>query len=162
MSFNIRTLQARQPLARLAGVAVILAASAASVAAAPLTANPDPADHAYSQKSAQEKRESVEDRIATLHSSLMITLDEEQDWAAVAQVMRANEATMEALVAKERARPARTLTAVQDMRTYETFTAAHVTGLASLISSFEVLYAAMPAPQQAVADQVFQNFGHKA
>jgi hypothetical protein len=160
MSLNIRTPGATRSLGRVLGAAAVLAA--------PLAANADTTHHAYSAHhawrhgTAEQKRETVEARIASLHSSLMITLDEEQDWAAVAQVMRANEATMEALVAKENARPPHSQTAVQDMRTYETFTAAHVTGLATLISSFEVLYAAMPAPQQAVADKVFQNFGHRA
>ncbi len=134
----------------------------ASVSALPLAANAVVAHHAYRHATAEHKLETVEARIASLHASLMITPDEEQDWSAVAQVMRTNAAAMQTMVMQNKIVPPQTRTAVQDMRTYETFTQAHVEGLKNLIASFEVLYAAMPAPQQAVADKVFQSFGHRA
>jgi len=159
MPLNIQTPRARWPLARLLGAAVVLAAS---VSALPLAANAAPTHHRYHHHAAELRRETVEARIASLHTSLMITLDEEANWDAVAQVMRTNATAMQARVDEEKMRPPHSRTAVQDMRTYEAFTQAHVDGLKTLIASFETLYASMPAPQQAVADRVFQSFGHRA
>ncbi len=158
MSFKNTTMEKRRPLGRVVGAAVILAATVATL---PLAANAVPVHHGYRHHTAEQKRETVEARIASLHTQLMITSDEEADWGAVAQVIRANEAVMQARVAQEKARPPHSRTAVEDMQTYEAFTQAHVENLKSLISSFEVLYAAMPAPQQAVADRVFRTLGHK-
>jgi hypothetical protein len=145
--------------ARLGGGAVLLGVACLAL---PLSAAGVPTHQYRHHVTAAAARETIDARIAHLHASLMITPGEEQNWASVAQVMRANEASMQTLVAQERTRPANSLTAVQDLRAYETFSQAHVNGLKSLISSFEVLYAGMPASQQAVADQVFQKFGHKA
>ncbi len=149
----------QKTVAALSGVAGILAAASMAL---PLTATASPIHHYRHYSNAAVARETVESRIVHLHTALMITPDEEQNWVAVATVMRANEATMQTLVDQERARPVHTLTAVEDLQAYETFNQAHVSGLKSLIASFQVLYSAMPAPQQAVADHVFQTFGHKA
>ncbi len=107
-------------------------------------------------------RETVEARISSLHTRLGITLDEEAKWAAVAQVMRDNEADMQRMIAERHSAAPHDVTAVEDLKTYEHFTQAHVNGLKNLISSFEVLYSAMPASQQAVADRVFVHFGNRA
>jgi hypothetical protein len=159
MSFTIPAPGPVRPFAGLAGAAIFLVAS---VSALPLGANAVTPHHGHRHTTVQQKRETVEARIASLHASLMITPDEEQDWTAVAQVMRTNEAATQTRVEQEKAGPPHGRTAVQDLRTYEAFTQAHVDGLKTLISSFEVLYAAMPAPQQAVADRVFRTFGHRA
>ena len=104
------------------------------------------------------KRETVEQRVAMLHASLKITPAEEAQWTPVAQAMRDNEATMQKLMAETTAKP-HPLSAVEDLRTYERFTQAHVSGLKTLISSFETLYQAMPQSQKALADQVFHKYG---
>jgi hypothetical protein len=104
--------------------------------------------------------ETVEQRIAMMHTSLKITPGEEADWTPVAQAMRDNESSMQTLMAETTAKP-HPFSAVEDLRTYERFTQAHVTGLKNLISSFETLYAAMPDDQKALADQVFQKFGSR-
>jgi hypothetical protein len=111
-------------------------------------------------RTAAQARETVEDRITSLHSRLGITPAEEPSWAAVAQVMRGNEADMQKLISERRNEASQPLTAVEDLKTYERFTQAHVNGLKNLISSFEALYASMPPAQQATADHVFQSFGH--
>ncbi len=149
----------RKTVGRLRGAAASLGVACLAL---PLSAAAAPTHYHHHSATIAVTRETVEARIAHLHASLMITLDEEQDWGAVAKVMRANEATMQALVDQERARPVHTLTAVQDLQTYESFSQAHVSGLEDLIASFKVLYDTMPAPQQALADHVFQKFGHKA
>jgi len=148
----------RRTATRFASVASLIAAAvlAGPISVAAATYH----HHAMAHRSAAQARETVENRISTLHAELNITSGEEAKWAAVAQVMRGNEADMEKLVAERRAAAPEGLTAVEDLKTYERFNQAHVDGLKNLISSFETLYGAMPAAQQAVADRVFYEFGH--
>jgi hypothetical protein len=105
--------------------------------------------------------ETVEMRITELHTQLKITPDEEADWAPVAQAMRDNELRMQAMISTRKAEPVHDVNAVEDLRTYERFNQAHVDGLKGLISSFEVLYKAMPDDQKHLADDVFRKFGHR-
>ena len=60
---------------------------------------------------------SVEERIKTLHTALMITPEQEELWNKVAQVMRDNSKTMEALIGARSAK-AGTMTAVDDFKSY--------------------------------------------
>jgi hypothetical protein len=99
------------------------------------------------------RRESLDQRIASLHAALKITPAEEADWAKVADVMRRNDSEMQKLVADRQAH------VPYDLRTYQTFTQAHVDGLKDLIASFETLYTAMPADQKSIADHVFAKYG---
>jgi len=105
------------------------------------------------------KGETVEQRIATLHTALKITSGEEPRWNAVAQAMRENAAAIDKLVAEARAMPPQNRTAVEDLTIYQKFAQAHVDGLQNLISSFEALYNAMPDAQKKIADDVFRNSG---
>jgi len=107
------------------------------------------------------KSETVDDRIADLHRSLQITADEEANWAGVAQVMRDNDKALQTLVAARTAETRQKVSAVEDLKMYEKFAQAHTDGLKNLIVAFETLYAAMPDPQKAVADGVFQAAGQK-
>ena len=68
---------------------------------------------------------------------------------------------MQKLVAERTTTPPQTLTAVQDLKSYEKFTQAHADGLKNLIASFEGLYTSMTDEQKKNADEVFQNFGRK-
>jgi protein CpxP len=105
-----------------------------------------------------DKGETVEQRISHLHASLKITPAEEPAWTAVAQAMRDNSVTMEKLIAKRTpASPA--MTAVDDLKTYQAFTQAHVDNLKTLIPAFQTLYDSMPDAQKKEADQVFAKFG---
>jgi hypothetical protein len=105
-------------------------------------------------------RETVEQRIASLHASLGITAGEEADWNGVTKAMRENAVVMEKLIAEKSAKDPASMTAVDDLMTYEKFARAHVEGLKSLTASFTTLYQTMPDAQKKVADGVFQNFGH--
>jgi hypothetical protein len=107
-------------------------------------------------------RETVEQRINSLHASLQITPSEETSWSGVAKAMRGNAATMDKLVAEKSSKSPAGMTAVEDLQTYEKFARAHVEGLKTLTSSFETLYKSMPDVQRKNADQVFQTFGHGA
>lgn len=141
-----------RPLAVAALVGLSLCAN--SPAAAADAAAPQKTTH-------QMKSESVEDRIADLHKSLKITVEEESNWAGVAKAMRDNDAALKVLVAARTAENREKVSAVEDLKMYEKFAQAHVDGLKNLISAFETLYATMPDQQKAVADAVFQSVGQK-
>ena len=159
------------PLTRSVAIAALLGATFIAI---PLTAaRADSVIHApmqlvqadKSQAAADAttmKAETVEQRIASLHTALAITPDEETKWNGVAQAMRDNAAAMQKLVAEKRAAAPQGMTAVDDMNTYQKFAQAHVDGLKNLNASFETLYDSMPDSQKKVADQVFQDSGREA
>jgi hypothetical protein len=133
--------------------------SAPMTAAAPQT-TAQPAAHPMARRTAYRmQRETLEQRIGTMHAALKITPAEEADWAKVADVMRRNDSDMQKLVADRQAQVPHELSAVDDLKTYQSFTQAHVDGLKDLLTSFETLYAAMPADQKTVADRVFAKYG---
>jgi hypothetical protein len=102
----------------------------------------------------------VEKRISTLHDKLKITPDEESAWATVAQTMRDNESKIDELVQARHANPA-SMTAVDDLESYEKIVQAHADGLQNMIASFKTLYTNMSQDQQKNADMVFGSFeGH--
>jgi periplasmic protein CpxP/Spy len=105
--------------------------------------------------------ETVEQRIANLHTELKITAAEESKWNNVAQAMRENAAAMEKLTAAKTTQAPSSMTAIDDLKGYEKFAQAHVDGLKNLIASFETLYASFPDAQKKTADNVFQNFSLK-
>jgi hypothetical protein len=133
-------------------------AALAEPAPAPM-APTKPAAHMH-HRAAMMHQETVDQRISMLHAALKIDSAEEPQWSAVAQAMRDSEANMQRLTAETKARP-HPLSAVDDLKTYERFTQAHVDGLKTVISSFQTLYDAMPDSQKALADQVFHKFGAK-
>lgn len=106
------------------------------------------------------KAETVEQRITSLHAALKITPQEEANWTSVAQAMRENAAAMQKLSADSTVQAPQSLTALDDLKTYQKFAQAHVDGLKNLTASFETLYNSMPDPQKKVADQVFQGSRH--
>lgn len=105
--------------------------------------------------------ESIDDRIKTLHTELKITPAEEASWGIVAQTMRDNAATMKKMVDEERAHPAQSRTALEDLKTYQRFVQAHADGIRKLADAFTVLYQAMSPEQQKIADQVFARHEHR-
>jgi glutamine synthetase adenylyltransferase len=163
MSDTIRRFGATNSLARSVAIAALMSAplvaaplilahaqtspSMRSTQAAPGTTNP-----------ASAKGESVEQRINQLHAELKITPDEESKWNPVAQAMRDNAANMEKLVAEKRQQAPQSMTAVDDLNTYQEFAQAHVDGLKNLTSAFSSLYGSMSDQQKKNADQVFANF----
>jgi len=104
------------------------------------------------------RRETIEQRISSLHRALKITPDEEVNWSGVAQVMRWNEAAMQKLIDDRKAEGTNTASALDDLKTYERFNRAHLEGLKDLISSFGILYNSMPESQKVIDDHVFQRF----
>jgi protein CpxP len=144
--------------------AASITALGAACLAAPLSATAQPMKAAYhhtSMASGDVRRETIDQRINKLHRELKITPQQEADWTSVAQVMRANDTAMRQLIVERSAQPPGSVSAVDDLKTYERFNRAHVEGLKNLISSFETLYNTMPAEQKSVADHVFQHVGHQ-
>jgi uncharacterized protein YhaN len=107
----------------------------------------------------EAKVETVEQRIATLHTALKITPDEDAKWNGVAQAMRDNATAMDKLRTDTQVASLQNMTAVDDLKMYQKFSEAHVAGLKNLIASFESLYSAMPDAQKKNADVVFQTSG---
>jgi hypothetical protein len=108
---------------------------------------------------AATKSETVEDRITALKTALKVTPDQETKWSAIATAMRDNAAAMNKLVTAKRAVAPESMTAVDNLKTYQEFTQAHLDGLKNLTVAFVALYDTMPADQKKNADQVFMQYG---
>ncbi len=131
--------------------------------AAPMPASMAPAATVAGAPTAgasEASRETVEQRIASLHASLDITPAEETDWKGVTKAMRDSASVMAKLVADKSGRGSAHMTALDDLENYEKFAQAHAEGLKKLTLSFARLYRSMPDAQKKVADDVFQNFSH--
>ncbi|HMH17855.1 MAG TPA: Spy/CpxP family protein refolding chaperone [Burkholderiales bacterium] len=98
----------------------------------------------------------VDGRIEKMHSRLKITNAQEDQWGKVAQVMRDNARDMETLT-KARMDQAKTMTAVDDLKSYGEITDAHADGIKKLTPVFAVLYAAMSDDQKKTADDMFRH-----
>jgi len=102
----------------------------------------------------------VEERINKLHASLKITPAQEQLWQNVAQVMRENAKSMHELITA-REKSAKTVNAVDDLKSYSAIADEHAAGLKKFIPPFEKLYAGMSAEQKKNADITFRGKPHK-
>jgi len=108
----------------------------------------------------EDMKAHVEQRIAKLHSKLMITPEQEPEWQKVADAMRASETNVSSLI-HSRHENSEKMTAVDDMESYQQITQAHADGLKNVNSSFKELYGNMSDQQKKNADQVFGKFeGH--
>lgn len=152
------------PLARSTALVALLSAPLAiaplaiahAQSTAPTHASPNAATPAAANP--EQKGENVEQRITQLHADLKITPDQESKWNPVAQAMRDNAANMEKLIAEKRKTGSPNMTAVDDLKTYQEFTQAHLDGIKNLTSAFSSLYDSMSDPQKKNADEVFAKF----
>jgi hypothetical protein len=103
-------------------------------------------------------------RIQDMHTRLMITVAQEEQWGKVAEVMRENAKVMDDLTQARMDRAA-TMTAVDDLKSYGEITGAHADGIKKLTPVFATLYDSMSDPQKKVADTLFRHGpgkrGHK-
>lgn len=106
----------------------------------------------------------AEQRIQDMHTRLMITAAQEEQWGKVAEVMRDNARVMDNLT-QARMERAAAMTAVDDLKSYGEITGAHAEGIRKLTPAFAVLYDSMSEPQKNVADTLFRRGpgkpGHK-
>jgi periplasmic protein CpxP/Spy len=102
----------------------------------------------------------AEMRIKDMHAKLEITSAQEDQWAKVAQVMRDNAKTIDALT-QARAEHAKDMTAVDDLKSFGEITDAHAEGIKKLTAEFAPLYASMSDAQKKDADDLFRHGEHK-
>lgn len=98
----------------------------------------------------------VEMRINDMHAKLHITPDQETQWQQVAQAMRDNESTIQPLI-EDRKQNARTMSAIDDLHSYQAITEAHLQGIKKLTPAFETLYASLSDTQKKEADALFRG-----
>lgn len=146
---------------RLVLLAVLLSAAAPAYAADKPGVPPKAENaHCHHHDSMEGMRQHVEERIATLHSKLMITPEQESDWNDVAEAMRDSEAETTALI-HERHHAMKPMTAVEDLESYQKIAQAHADGLDKVASAFSDLYDEMSDAQKANADKIFGGYeGH--
>ncbi len=87
---------------------------------------------------------------------MQITPAQEPQWQAVAAAMRDNAQTTSTLVA-ERVGKAKTMTAIDDLHSYEAIADAHAAGVRKLATAFETLYASLSDAQKKIADATFRR-----
>jgi LTXXQ motif family protein len=100
--------------------------------------------------------ESVETHIRELHKKLKITEAQKPQWDALAQVMRDNAQKM-ADLEKRRAADAKSMTAVDVVKSYSEVIDAHEDGMKKFIPAFEDLYNSMSDSQKKIADSLFRS-----
>ena len=127
-------------------------APAAAEGARPVAAQSPLAGHPVAGRNAAER---VEQRIKELHAQLRITPAERQQWDQFAQMMRENAGEMDGAW-MERAGHFQSMSAVQNMQSYEQIAEQHAQHLQKLVPAFQNLYDAMPDQQKQLADQVFR------
>ena len=84
---------------------------------------------------------------------------QEDLWGTVAQTMRDNETAVRAAM-QDRSSRLKTMTAIDDLKSFQVIADLHSNGLKQLIPAFEALYAAMTPDQQKRADHVFEKHQH--
>lgn len=140
----------RYQLTYAAARAVAAAALAVTIAFAP--------NVVLAAKPSNEDR--VEMRIKDMHAKLDITQAQEDQWAKVVEVMRDNARSMDTLTTA-RHENAKTMTAVDDLRSYGEITDAHAEGIKRLTPVFAALYDEMSDAQKKEADTLFRHGPHK-
>ncbi|MHB1677060.1 MAG: Spy/CpxP family protein refolding chaperone [Sulfuriferula sp.] len=105
-------------------------------------------------------QDSTNARIQTMHDKLKITPAEEALWNKMAQVMREDAKTMDALI-QARVEHSQSMNAVEDLESYSKITEARAEGSKKLIPVFSALYASMSPAQKQQADSMFRNGNKK-
>jgi exoribonuclease R len=143
--------------------ALVISAVAFLVTIAFAMANPSPAvsaDPAQKAPAKVSKVDRTEAYIKDLQSKLKITPAQEDLWKKVTEVMRDNAKTMQALQ-QTRVEKAKTMTTVEDLKSYSEITQAHADGLKNFIPVFEALYGSMSDDQKKDADTLFRYGNHR-
>ena len=102
----------------------------------------------------------VEMRIKDMHAKLKITQAQEDQWHKVTEVMRASAKAMDTLT-QARFEHAKTMTAVDDLKSYGEITDAHADAIKKFTPVFATLYTGMSDAQKKDADEMFRRGNHK-
>jgi hypothetical protein len=125
--------------------------------AAPMMMHQGPMHAAMSPADMDAKmKHHVEVRIKTLHDELKVTADQDAAWETVAQAMRDNEESMSKLV-DTRHTNVGTMTAVDDIKSYQEIAQNHADSLAKFVAAFEPFYNSLTADQKKTADEFFSK-----
>ena len=103
----------------------------------------------------------IEARITQMHAKLKITPAQEDQWGKVAQTMRENEKAIEPLM-NARMANAKTMTAVDDLKSWGEITDAHADGIKKFTPVFATLYDSMSDAQKKQADSLFRHGDKRA
>lgn len=104
--------------------------------------------------------ETIDKRIADLHTKLQITRGQEVQWAEFAQVMRDNARGTDQTF-QQRVQGMSTMSAVDNMKSYAQVVMTHAQDVQKLVPAFQSLYTSMSESQKRIADQVFRNDAHQ-
>ena len=110
--------------------------------------------------SGQELPARVEQRLVKMHDALGITAPQEPLWTQYAQVTRTNAEGMSRLFTQRRAAVG-SMSAVDNIQGMAAIAAQHAQNMQRLAAMFGQLYAAMPASQKKVADEVLRTPGER-
>ena len=102
----------------------------------------------------------IEQRIAHLHAKLQITADQQPQWDAFAQVMRANARSTDQRF-QQRVQTMPAMTAAENMQSYAQLATEHAEDMQKLVPVFQALYASMSDHQKASADQMFRDHANR-
>jgi len=142
-------------IASVAACGIIIGTSSGAMAAAGQASSASAGN--MKPEGTSTRGENVEDRIKHLHDQLKITPQQEAQWNNVAQVMMDNASAVDSAI-RDRVAKAASMTAIDDLRSYQAIVQTHADGLKKLAAAFTPLYSAMPEAQQRAADAVF---GHR-
>jgi periplasmic protein CpxP/Spy len=154
----------------LSMAALVAGALAAAPGIRAQTTNPNPAPAQTAQPPAQQNAQPpaqqavhtdraaearVEKRISELYKQLQITEAQKPQWDQFAQVMRDNATSMETLY-QDRASRLESMSAVENMQSYEKIAEQHAADMQKLLPAFEALYNTLSDRQKAAADRAFR------
>ena len=123
---------------------------------APATAPVKPAPAMAPAKPHALPDQKIEAHITELHKQLGITPEQEDKWKPVADEMRDDAGTVSDLI-RTRESSLDTMTAVDDLKSYQQIADAHSDSLKKLIPLFSTLYDSMSDAQKKVADAAFSH-----
>jgi hypothetical protein len=160
ISFNRSTARASTAAATLLG-AVLLATPLFAASSDQMTTTKPGTAASHQEMASTTSPESpasgnVEAHIRDLHKKLQITDAQKPQWDALAQVMRDNAQKMVDLE-KRRVADAKTMTAVDVVKSYAEVIDAHEDGMKKFIPAFEDLYNSMSDSQKKIADSLFRS-----
>lgn len=105
--------------------------------------------------SSAARADQVEIRIKDLHARLKIMPDQEPQWSAFTDVMRANARRMSE---HYRTGNPQDMTAPEALQRYAQIARAHSDEITALLAPFQILYAALSPAQKKLADEAFRSF----
>ena len=119
------------------------------------TPAPEESPHAAAKANAAVDAK-VNARIKAMHRKLHITAAQDTQWKAVAQVMRDNAHAI-ADLREERVEQAKSMSAMDQLKSYAAITDAQAAGIHKFIPAFQTLYDSMSDAQKKTADTLFRS-----